>query len=119
MSEPNPPGTSDLEQKIDAAAEAVSVQVAELDELEEGPAGSAGALGMQSLLGVRVEVTVQVGRTRLSIAELARLGPGSLVTLDREAHEPADVLVNGSIVARGEIVTLGDVYGVRITEVCA
>jgi flagellar motor switch protein FliN/FliY len=46
-----------------------------------------------------------------------QLGPGSLLTLDRQAHEPCDILVNGRVVARGEIVTVGDQYGVRISEI--
>ena len=49
--------------------------------------------------------------------ELVELAPGSLVVLDREAQEPADILVNGKIVARGEVVTMNDNYGVRITSV--
>jgi flagellar motor switch protein FliN/FliY len=46
-----------------------------------------------------------------------KMGPGTLLELDRDAHEPADILVNGKIVASGEIVTIGDRYGVRITSV--
>ena len=53
----------------------------------------------------------------MPLSQLVALGPGSLVQLDREAHEPADVLVNGKVVARGEVVTIGEHYGVRITEV--
>jgi flagellar motor switch protein FliN/FliY len=64
-----------------------------------------------------VRVTVEVGRTRLTLGELTRLRPGSLLELDREAHEPADVLVNGKTVAHGEIVTIDGCYGVRISDV--
>ena len=107
---------TELEQAIDEAAEAVAVQAQELDELADA-ASEGEPLGMASLMDVPVRVTVEVGRARLPLAELVELGPGSLVVLDREAHEPADILVNGKVVARGEIVTMDGYYGVRITEV--
>ncbi len=103
------------EAAIDAATQAVLVQQQKLDDLAPGKAG-AEAIGLGNLVDVPVEVTVEVGRTRLTLGELVKLGPGSLVTLDREAHEPADVLVNGKIVAHGEVVTIDERYGVRITS---
>jgi flagellar motor switch protein FliN/FliY len=107
---------AELERAIDEATEAVAIQARELEQLQ--PGGATGEpLGLGHLLDVPVRVTVEVGRTRLTLAELVRLGPGSLVTLDRESHEPADILVNGKIVAKGEIVTLDGSYGVRISEV--
>ena len=109
-------GTSDLEKQVVAATESVRVQAAELDELDAGT-GAGDPMSLGNLMDVPVRVTVQVGRTSVALAELMRLGPGSLIELDREAHEPADVLVNGRIVARGEVVTIGDRYGVRITSV--
>jgi flagellar motor switch protein FliN/FliY len=107
---------TELEEAIDAATEAVAVQANELQELS-GSAGAAGEMELGNLLDVPVRVTVEVGHTRMTLGELVRLGPGSLVTLDRETHEPADVLVNGKVVARGEIVTVDQHYGVRITRV--
>ncbi|MBJ02688.1 MAG: flagellar motor switch protein FliN [Planctomycetes bacterium] len=105
-----------LEATIDQATEAVAVQSKELDELLDS-AGDEQPLGISNLMGVPVRVTVQVGRARISIAELVQLKPGSVMTLDREAHEPADILVNGRVVASGEVVTVGSHYGVRITDV--
>ena len=96
--------------------DAVSVQSNELQELQPSPK-SGDPLGLAQLLDVPVRLTVEVGRTRMSLAELIQLTPGSLVTLDREAHEPADILVNGKVVARGEVVTIDKTYGVRITSV--
>ncbi|MEE8469682.1 MAG: flagellar motor switch protein FliN, partial [Planctomycetota bacterium] len=115
------PGTEgvaaeNLEQSIDRATEAVAVQSSQLDELSPDPASS-DPIGLDSLLEVPVRVTVQIGRARMSLGELVRLGPGSLVPLDREAHEPADILVNGKVVAHGEVVTIDNTYGVRITSV--
>jgi flagellar motor switch protein FliN len=107
-----------LENVIDQAAAAIAVQTAQLKPLAGG-APSGEALGLDNLLGVSVKITVELGRTRMTLAELVKLAPGSLVPLDREAHEPVDILVNGKIVARGEVVTIGDQYGVRITSVQA
>lgn len=106
----------DLEQILDDAAEAVAIEAQRIEELAD--TGLNGEpIGMASLMDVPVRVTVEVGRTRVPLSELVELGPGSLVVLDREAHEPADVLVNGKVVARGEIVTMDGNYGVRITDV--
>lgn len=105
-----------LEQAIENATEAVTVQSQELDELSIDP-NTGEPIGLDSLLEVPVRVTVQIGRSRMSLAELVKLGPGSLIPLDREAHEPADILVNGKVVAHGEVVTIDSTYGVRITSV--
>lgn len=107
---------TDLEEAIDDATEAVAVQASELHELSEAR-GTGESMELGSLLDVPVHVTVEVAQTRMTLGELVKLGPGALIELDREAHEPADILVNGKIVARGEIVTIDQNYGVRITRV--
>ncbi len=108
---------NDIERAIDDATASVEVQSRELDELSADDETSGDPIGIDSLLGVPVQVTVQVGRAQLTLSRLVELKAGSLVPLDREAHEPADILVNGRVVARGEIVTIGERYGVRITSV--
>lgn len=108
---------AELEGALDAATEAVAVQSAEIGELSGATDANGDPIGMDALLEVPVKVTVRIGRASLSLGELVNLGPGSLVALDREAHEPADVLVNGKVIARGEIVTIDNTYGVRITSV--
>ena len=105
-----------LEDAIDNATEAIAVQTRELEELAGGE-GEGANVGLGGLMDVPVTVTVEVGRASLPLAELVNMAPGSLLELEREAHEPADVLVNGKVVARGEIVTIDDRYGVRITSV--
>jgi len=107
---------ADIGTAIDDAAQAVAVTTRELGELAGGNA-SGDPMGLDQLLDVPVEVTVELGSTRMTLGELVKLAPGSLVELDREAHEPADILVNGKIVARGEIVTVGESYAVRIARV--
>ena len=69
------------------------------------------------LLDVPLDVTVELGRARLSIQELLSLGPGSVVELDKLAGEPLDILVNDRLVARGEAVVVNDKFGVRITDI--
>ena len=118
MSDTTPETTADtdLEAALDEATEAVEVRARELDELDPGAAGET-PMGLDHLLAVPVQVAVEVGRVRLELSDLVRRGPGSVIELDREAHEPADILVNGKVVARGEVVTVGENYGVRITSV--
>lgn len=108
---------TDLENTIDEATAAVAVQAAEFGELDGVTDAEGNPIGMDALMEVPVRVTVRIGRASLSLGELVKLGPGSLVPLDREAHEPADVLVNGKVIARGEVVTIDNTYGVRITSV--
>jgi len=107
---------AELERALEQATAAVAVQSQGLDELADSSAHGA-AIGLGSLMDVPVRVTVEVGRARIPLAELVELGPGSLVVLDREVHEPADIMVNGKIVARGEVVTMDGHYGVRVTSV--
>jgi flagellar motor switch protein FliN/FliY len=107
-----------VEQAIDAATNAVMVQANQLGELT--PSSTSGdPVGLSNLMDVPVKVTVEVGRTRMTLRELVALGAGSLVLLDREAHEPADILVNGKVVAHGEVVAIDGSYGVRVTSVVA
>ena len=105
-----------LEQAISEATEAVAIQANELAELGRGEASGA-PIGLGGVLNVPVQVTVRVGSAQLTLAELVELGPGSLVVLDRDAHEPADIMVNGKLVARGEVVTIEEKYAVRISAV--
>lgn len=118
MSEATPkaPAAEELEQALQQAADAVAVGTRRLEELAQS--GSGGEeLSLDQLSSVPIPVTVQLGRVRLTLGDLCRLKSGSLLELDRESHEPADILVNGKIVAHGEIVTIDNHYGVRITGV--
>lgn len=81
------------------------------------PVAAARALGIPvPLAKIEVTVSVEVGRTRLSLADLVSVEPGELVALDRMTSAPVDVLVNGKPFARGEIVAIGERFGVRLTE---
>jgi flagellar motor switch protein FliN/FliY len=82
---------------------------------EAVPADVAGDL--ERLRDVPVELAVEIGRTRMTIGETLELGPGSIITLNRLAGEPVDLLVNGKPIARGEVVVIDEEFGLRITDV--
>ena len=74
---------------------------------------------LERLTDVGLELTVEVGRTRMTLGQALALGPGSVITLDRLADQPVDLLVNGMPVARGEVVVIDDVFGLRVTQIVA
>jgi flagellar motor switch protein FliN/FliY len=82
-------------------------------------AASGDAADLERLYEVPVELAVEIGRTRMTIRETLALGPGSIVTLNRLAGEPVDLLVNGKPIARGEVVVIDEEFGLRVTEVTA
>ena len=106
------PGTDEAEQ---APAENYSP-----DELQQNataaPSGGAD-VNLDLVLEVPVNVSLQVGSTEIPIRELVKLVEGSVIALDREATDPMDVLVNGKLVAHGEIVIVDEQFGVRLTDV--
>ncbi|MBL8861984.1 MAG: flagellar motor switch protein FliN [Planctomycetes bacterium] len=109
------PESTDLERAIDDATRAVAIQTTRLDELDEArPAGD--PIGLDGLRDVPVSISIELGRARLPLAEVLALAPGSLVRLDRAAHEPVDLFVGGRLYARGEVVVVGDRYGIRVTS---
>ena len=79
--------------------------------------GAAQSRRIDLLLDVPLELSVELGRTRMSIQELLALGPGSVIELDKVAGEPLDILVNNRLVARGEAVVVNDKFGIRITDI--
>ena len=71
------------------------------------------------LQDVEVEITLEIGRRRLRIADVLKLASGQTLELSKSAGEPLDILVNGRLLGRGEAIVMGDRYGVRITEIVA
>jgi flagellar motor switch protein FliN/FliY len=74
------------------------------------------AANFRLLQDVDVKLTVEIGSTQLSLRELLALGESSVIELDRQANELLDVFVNGTLIGRGEVVTVGERFGVRMTE---
>ncbi len=80
-------------------------------------ASAARSWGIDMLRDVEMEVTCELGRTRMTVRQLLALAPGDVVELDRLAGSPADLLVNGTLLARGEVVVVDESFGLRITEI--
>ncbi len=78
---------------------------------------SASLQDIDLIMDIPVKLTVELGRTRMTIKELLRLTQGSVVALDGLAGEPLDILINGYLIAQGEVVVVADKYGVRITDI--
>ncbi|MFQ3207786.1 MAG: flagellar motor switch protein FliN/FliY [Glaciecola sp.] len=93
-------------------------QPAELDELrEDAPISVAEKKKLDTILDIPVTISMEVGRSEISIRNLLQLNQGSVVELDRVAGEPLDVLVNGTLIAHGEVVVINDKFGIRLTDV--
>ena len=95
-----------------------AARTAQFPELqnERGPE-AAGDIKLDAILDVPVTVSMEIGRARISIRNLLQLNQGSVLELDRLAGEPMDVLVNGTLVARGEVVVVNDKFGIRLTDI--
>ena len=74
------------------------------------------AANIEVLMHVPLQVTAELGTCKMSVAEVLKLGTGSIVELDRLAGGPVDLLVNNKLIARGEVVAIDDNFGVRVTE---
>lgn len=95
------------------------VDTPELDELIDEPVASVstGEVKMDAILDVPVTISMEIGRTNLNIRNLLQLNQGSVVELDRLAGEPMDVLVNGTLIAKGEVVVVNEKFGIRLTDI--
>ncbi len=80
-------------------------------------AGSGEAANLESILDIPVTLSVEIGKTKISIRNLLQLNQGSVVELDRLVGEALDVMVNGMLVAHGEVVVVNEKYGIRLTDV--
>ena len=84
---------------------------------KEAEQGSAAVSNLRVLENIEVKLTVEVGNTEIKIKDLLRLNEGSVVELERLAGEPLDILANGTKIAKGEVVMVGEKFGIRFTEV--
>lgn len=101
-----------------AVSEAADAQTVELDELEaEAPISADEKRKLDSILDIPVTISMEVGRSNISIRNLLQLNQGSVVELDRVAGEALDVMVNGTLIAHGEVVVVNDKFGIRLTDV--
>lgn len=89
----------------------------ELTETSENSQNQSTDVNINVILDVDVDLALEIGRATLSVRNLLQLNQGSVVELDRTAGEPLDVLVNGTLVARGEVVVVNENFGIRLTEI--
>jgi flagellar motor switch protein FliN/FliY len=96
-----------------------NAQVAELDELSDAKheMSTEEKRKLDTILDIPVTISMEVGRSKINIRNLLQLNQGSVVELDRVAGEPLDVLVNGTLIAHGEVVVVNDKFGIRLTDV--
>lgn len=90
---------------------------APLDELTEDAGSRDSEQKIEAILDIPVTLSVEIGRTKISIRNLLQLNQGSVVELDRLAGEPLDVKVNGTLIAHGEVVVVNERFGIRLTDV--
>ncbi len=98
--------------------EAGEAKPAELEQFDEdAPISAEERRKLDAILDIPVTITMEVGRSQITIRNLLQLNQGSVVELDRIAGEPLDVLVNGTLIAHGEVVVVNDKFGIRLTDV--
>ena len=119
MTEPGDNQSEWTESEVqDTASELASaaVQPVAFGQLGAGTLGDENK-NLDLLLDVEIPIAVEVGRTEMSLEDVLKLVPGSVIALDKKSEEPVDLRVNGKLVARGEVVLVDDAYGLRITQI--
>ena len=107
------PWAAALEEQADAEAETLPV-----DHLNDSSQPTAGSdMNLDMVLELPVTISMEIGRTKISIRNLLQLSQGSVIELDRLAGEAMDVLVNNTLIAHGEVVVVNDKFGIRLTDV--
>lgn len=116
--------TEAVETEEDPWAEAMNEQAdaeaaaADFENLEDDASQTSDdEVNLDVILDVPVDISMEIGRTKISIRNLLKLNQGSVIELDRLAGEPMDVLVNGTLIAHGEVVVVNDKFGIRLTDV--
>ncbi|MGB2742281.1 MAG: flagellar motor switch protein FliN [Cognaticolwellia sp.] len=107
------------DEAMDEQAAAEAAETVELEELQEDSETITGEdkRKLDAILDIPVTISMEVGRSNISIRNLLQLNQGSVVELDRVAGEALDVLVNGTLIAHGEVVVVNDKFGIRLTDV--
>jgi flagellar motor switch protein FliN/FliY len=108
-----------MEQQADEESNSGGAASVELDEFDSiaPPAKHPENPDLDVILDIPVSISMEVGRTSITIRNLLQLNQGSVVELDRLAGEPLDVLVNGTLIAHGEVVVVNEKFGIRMTDV--
>lgn len=110
------PNSSDPPEISGSAEEAAEEKPYEFSDLSDTSASQPPA-NMELILDIPLEISIELGRTRMLIGELLKLGQGSVVELSKLAGETLEILANQRLIARGEVVVINEKYGIRITEI--
>ena len=110
------PMNSDFAEKIETASVDSEQNPAHPSD-DQGDSGADSSVNMEFLLDIPLEVTVELGRTKMIINDMLKLGQGSVIELSKLAGESLEILANQKPIARGEVVVVNEKYGVRLTEV--
>ncbi|MDA3878398.1 MAG: flagellar motor switch protein FliN [Halothiobacillus sp.] len=123
MAESNTNETDGMDAWAEAMAEQADVEsdakTVKMDTFDtrSNQEGKENPINLEVLMDVPVAISMEIGRTSINIRSLLQLNQGSIVELDRLAGEPLDVLVNGTLIARGEVVVVNEKFGIRLTDV--
>jgi flagellar motor switch protein FliN/FliY len=122
MSADNETGTQSAADDWAAALEeqagsGADVKKAPMQDLREDVGGKGESASLDMVLDIPVTISMEIGRSKIPIRNLLQLNQGSVVELDRLAGEPLDVLVNGTLIAHGEVVVVNEKFGIRLTDV--
>lgn len=102
----------------EAMEEQAQAETAGFDKLEnDANVNAGGEVNLDVILDVPVDISMEIGRTKINIRNLLKLNQGSVIELDRLAGEAMDVLINGTLIAHGEVVVVNDKFGIRLTDV--
>lgn len=101
---------------LNEQAESEAASAAGFDELTDSSMPGSD-VNLDVVLDIPVNLSMEIGRTKISIRNLLQLNQGSVVELERLAGEPMDVLVNGTLIARGEVVVVNEKFGIRLTDI--
>jgi len=118
VSEENSTQNSEISEDMDMAAAMAAAMEGEPSSSGSGARESnSGSPDMDVILDIPVQLAMEVGNTTISIRNLLQLNKGSVIELDRLAGEPLDILVNGTLIAHGEVVVVNEKFGIRMTDV--
>jgi flagellar motor switch protein FliN len=106
-----------MSEQAEVEASAVKGNSIMLDELQNDSSRVTASPELDVILDIPVSISMEVGRTSITIRNLLQLNQGSVIELDRLAGEPLDVLVNGTLIAHGEVVVVNEKFGIRMTDV--
>ena len=97
--------------------DALKAENVQLDKLQSSASSSGDDINLDVILDIPVTIAMEIGNTKINIRNLLQLNQGSVVELDRMAGEPLDVVVNGTLIAHGEVVVVNEKFGIRLTDI--